>query len=70
MVHRDLKLENILLSNSGDSKFNIKVIKHDGNINDESFSIQVTDFGLSHMKGLPGCDDLMSSRCGTLYYMG
>lgn len=22
------------------------------------------------MKGLPGCDDLMSSRCGTLYYMG
>ena len=22
------------------------------------------------MKGLPGCDDLMSSCCGTLYYMG
>jgi serine/threonine protein kinase len=21
------------------------------------------------MKGLPGCDDLMHSKCGTLYYM-
>lgn len=31
--------------------------------------IQVTDFGLAHMKGLPGCDDLMHVKCGTLYYM-
>ena len=29
----------------------------------------MTDFGLAHMKGLPGCDDLMHSKCGTLYYM-
>ena len=32
-------------------------------------SIKVTDFGLAHMKNLPGCDDQMYSRCGTLYYM-
>lgn len=32
-------------------------------------TIQVTDFGLAHMKGLEGCDDLMYSKCGTLYYM-
>ena len=31
--------------------------------------IKVTDFGLAHMKGLPGCDDLMHSKCGTLCYM-
>jgi serine/threonine kinase 33 len=55
MVHRDLKLENILLSNDLEPgcKYNIKV----------------TDFGLSHMKGLSGSDGLMSTRCGTLYYM-
>lgn len=54
MVHRDLKLENILLSTSESS---------------EQFNIKVADFGLCHMKGLPGCDELMHSRCGTLYYM-
>lgn len=34
-----------------------------------SLRIQVTDFGLAHMKGLPGCDGLMHTKCGTLYYM-
>ena len=33
------------------------------------YHIKVTDFGLAHMKGIPGCDDLMHSKCGTLYYM-
>lgn len=54
VVHRDLKLENILVSTADP---------------DDTFNIKVTDFGLSHAKGLPGCDDLMSNRCGTLYYM-
>ena len=36
-----------------------------------SFIVQVTDFGLSYMRSLPGCDDSnMHQKCGTLYYMG
>lgn len=53
MVHRDLKLENILLVTSDPNDFNIRV----------------TDFGLANMKGLPGCEDLMHVKCGTPYYM-
>jgi len=35
------------------------------------FNIKVTDFGLSNMKGVAGCDEqMMDSRCGTLFYMG
>ena len=30
---------------------------------------KVTDFGLAHMRSLPGCDSHMVSRCGTLSYM-
>lgn len=56
MVHRDLKLENILLT-TADFR--------------PEFSIKVTDFGLSNMKGIAGCDEqMMDSRCGTLFYMG
>ncbi len=29
----------------------------------------MTDFGLANMKGVPGCEDLMHSKCGTPYYM-
>lgn len=54
MVHRDLKLENVLLSEADPTN---------------EFNIKVTDFGLAHMKGLSGCDDLMHTKCGTLYYM-
>ena len=33
--------------------------------------IKVTDFGLSYMKSLPGCDGgSMYQKCGTLHYMG
>ena len=53
VVHRDLKLENILVSTADPN---------------DKFNIKVTDFGLSYAKGLPGCDD-MSNKCGTLYYM-
>lgn len=53
IVHRDLKLENILLS-TADPRIKL--------------NIKVTDFGLVHMKSLPGCDD-MYLRCGTPYYM-
>ena len=56
MVHRDLKLENILLTTADFGP---------------DFSIKVTDFGLSNMKGIAGCDEqMMDSRCGTLFYMG
>ena len=56
MVHRDLKLENILLTTADFGP---------------EFSIKVTDFGLSNMKGVAGCDEqMMDSRCGTLFYMG
>lgn len=56
MVHRDLKLENILLTTADFGA---------------EFSIKVTDFGLSNMKGIAGCDEqMMDSRCGTLFYMG
>ena len=56
MVHRDLKLENILLTTADFGA---------------NFSIKVTDFGLSNMKGIAGCDEqMMDSRCGTLFYMG
>lgn len=56
MVHRDLKLENILMTTSDFGP---------------DFNIKVTDFGLSNMRGVAGCDEqMMDSRCGTLYYMG
>lgn len=56
MVHRDLKLENILMTTADFGP---------------DFSIKVTDFGLSNMKGIAGCDEqMMDSRCGTLFYMG
>jgi len=44
MVHRDLKLENILLST-----------EH----SEDEFNVKVTDFGLAHMRLLPD-DDMVS----------
>jgi len=56
MVHRDLKLENILMTTTDFGP---------------DFNIKVTDFGLSNMKGIAGCDEqMMDCRCGTLFYMG
>ncbi|XP_069753529.1 serine/threonine-protein kinase 33 isoform X1 [Narcine bancroftii] len=56
IVHRDLKLENILvknIENSSDMKLNIKV----------------TDFGLSVQKGGVGSDKMLQATCGTPLYM-
>ncbi|KAK2920159.1 serine/threonine-protein kinase 33 [Channa argus] len=55
IVHRDLKLENILVKNSVDDN---------GKIN-----IKVTDFGLSVQTGGVGIVNIMTEACGTLIYM-
>ncbi|KAM9764664.1 serine/threonine-protein kinase 33 isoform 1-T1 [Menidia menidia] len=56
IVHRDLKLENILVKNSLD--------EDDGRID-----IKVADFGLSVKTGGVGIDNMMTEACGTLIYM-
>jgi len=55
IVHRDLKLDNILLSEpeSEENPINIKV----------------TDFGLSYIRGGVGSDYMMQQVCGTPMYM-
>ena len=88
MVHRDIKLENILMSkNPEDCTDNlfIKVItntKHIAkHILDEIrntshcicyciFLAQLTDFGLSVVKGGVGHENMMMDFCGTPMYMG
>ncbi|XP_054473820.1 serine/threonine-protein kinase 33 isoform X2 [Anoplopoma fimbria] len=57
IVHRDLKLENILVKNDLDEDDN-------GRIN-----IKVTDFGLSVKTGGVGIENIMTEACGTLIYM-
>uniref|UniRef100_A0A8C9YX10 Serine/threonine kinase 33 n=1 Tax=Sander lucioperca TaxID=283035 RepID=A0A8C9YX10_SANLU len=57
IVHRDLKLENILVQNDLDEDDN-------GRIN-----IKVTDFGLSVKTGGVGIENMMTEACGTLIYM-
>uniref|UniRef100_A0A3P9KQC0 Serine/threonine kinase 33 n=1 Tax=Oryzias latipes TaxID=8090 RepID=A0A3P9KQC0_ORYLA len=56
IVHRDLKLENILLKNP---------------INEENseMDVKVADFGLSIKKKGTGIERMMSGTCGTLIYM-
>lgn len=56
IVHRDLKLENILLAQNPD------------NVDDKLY-IKVTDFGLSVVKGGTGHDNMMQDFCGTPIYM-
>ncbi|XP_072237411.1 serine/threonine-protein kinase 33 [Leuresthes tenuis] len=56
IVHRDLKLENILVKNSLD--------EDDGRID-----IKVADFGLSVKPGGVGIENMMTEACGTLIYM-
>eukprot|EP00794_Sanderia_malayensis_P012963 gene12963-14296_t len=55
IVHRDLKLENILL---GDP------VEEEGPIN-----IKITDFGLSYIRDGVGSDYMMQQVCGTPMYM-
>ncbi|CAF0976843.1 unnamed protein product, partial [Didymodactylos carnosus] len=56
IVHRDLKLENILLKNPVETKM-------------DDFDIKVTDFGLSSKKSITGTDTLFNEYCGTPLYM-
>ncbi|KAJ8247556.1 hypothetical protein GJAV_G00247690 [Gymnothorax javanicus] len=57
IVHRDLKLENIL-------------VKHPQNGEENGLlHIKITDFGLSVQKGGVGCKAMMQATCGTPIYM-
>lgn len=56
MVHRDLKLENILLSKNPDDS-------------SDNLYIKVTDFGLSVVKGGVSHENMMMDFCGTPMYM-
>ncbi|KAK6170474.1 hypothetical protein SNE40_018860 [Patella caerulea] len=56
IVHRDLKLENILLSQNPDDP-------------EDKLHIKVTDFGLSVVKDGVGHDNMMQDVCGTPIYM-
>ncbi|CAF1058594.1 unnamed protein product [Rotaria sp. Silwood1] len=56
IVHRDLKLENILLKNSPINKT-------------DEFDIRVTDFGLSSKQSITSTDSLFYDYCGTPLYM-
>ncbi|UJR10836.1 hypothetical protein I4U23_015023 [Adineta vaga] len=56
VVHRDLKLENILLKKTPSGKTDI-------------FDIRVTDFGLSSKKSITSTDSLFNDYCGTPLYM-
>ena len=68
IVHRDLKLENILLKNTPTSKtdeFDIRVswIRHwTKNFHSK---VKVTDFGLSSKKSITSTDSLFNDYCGT-----
>ncbi|XP_041648399.1 serine/threonine-protein kinase 33 isoform X2 [Cheilinus undulatus] len=57
IVHRDLKLENILVKNSVDEDEIGRV------------DIKVTDFGLSVQTGGVGIENIMTDACGTLIFM-
>ncbi|XP_078270843.1 serine/threonine-protein kinase 33 isoform X2 [Rhinoraja longicauda] len=58
IVHRDLKLENILVKNiETSSELDMKL------------NIKVTDFGLSVQKGGVGSDKMLQATCGTPMYM-
>lgn len=56
IVHRDLKLENILLA------------RNPANPEDEMY-VKVADFGLSTVKRGVTYTDMLKDQCGTLVYM-
>uniref|UniRef100_A0A665W685 Serine/threonine kinase 33 n=1 Tax=Echeneis naucrates TaxID=173247 RepID=A0A665W685_ECHNA len=57
IMHRDLKLENILVKNSPDVDDNDRI------------NIKVTDFGLSVRIAGVGLENILNEACGTLSYM-
>ncbi|XP_031799847.1 serine/threonine-protein kinase 33 isoform X2 [Sarcophilus harrisii] len=57
IVHRDLKLENILVKSS-----------YTNDKNETNFNIKVTDFGLAVQKE-GGCEAMLQATCGTPIYM-
>ncbi|XP_049321353.1 serine/threonine-protein kinase 33 isoform X2 [Astyanax mexicanus] len=65
IVHRDLKLENILVKSYQSD--------HDSDDNDDggerTVNIKVTDFGLSVQKGGVGSENMLQATCGTPTYM-
>ncbi|XP_069079771.1 serine/threonine-protein kinase 33 isoform X3 [Pleurodeles waltl] len=58
IVHRDLKLENILVKT-----------RDNENDNEMMLNIKVTDFGLAVQKGGVGSENMLQSTCGTPIYM-
>ncbi|XP_076880085.1 serine/threonine-protein kinase 33 isoform X2 [Brachyhypopomus gauderio] len=59
IVHRDLKLENIL----------VKSDHQDDDDDEDTVNIKVTDFGLSVQKGGVGSENMLQATCGTPIYM-
>ncbi|XP_049809261.1 serine/threonine-protein kinase 33-like [Schistocerca nitens] len=57
IVHRDLKLENILLTTNPDDP-------------EDKLYIKVTDFGQSVVRSGVAYDQMLHERCGTMAYMG
>ncbi|XP_044538037.1 serine/threonine-protein kinase 33 [Gracilinanus agilis] len=57
IVHRDLKLENILVKSS-----------YTNEKNETNYNIKVTDFGLAVQKE-GGCESMLQATCGTPIYM-
>ncbi|XP_029437955.1 serine/threonine-protein kinase 33 isoform X2 [Rhinatrema bivittatum] len=58
IVHRDLKLENILIKNTERKSPDVLIV-----------NIKVTDFGLAVQKGGVGTESMMQATCGTPIYM-
>ncbi|MGH0185548.1 UNVERIFIED_CONTAM: hypothetical protein FKN15_020976 [Acipenser sinensis] len=58
IVHRDLKLENILVKSDHSNQGNKMIL-----------NIKVTDFGLAVQKGGVGSENMLQATCGTPIYM-
>ncbi|KAJ8927150.1 hypothetical protein NQ314_020423 [Rhamnusium bicolor] len=56
IVHRDIKMENILLTKNPDDLT-------------DDFFIKLSDFGLSIVKTGPGIESMLKEYCGTVIYM-
>ncbi len=73
IVHRDLKLENILLKNTPINKtdeFDIRVCLYFflfflHNKQSKKSNLKVTDFGLSSKKSVTSTDSVFNDHCGT-----